>query len=152
MKFESKLPAKYYRFADRNLNDCDKNKKEKVAFTFSAYQACKLEKFAVKNEELVADLFRRILVEEGILGPDDVVFSGKKKHSSKFIGTDCETLKDMKTHKIYHLSLDECAQVKLYKAMLERGVDVSFWLKSRMVKRENREKDYQIFDVQDLSF
>ena len=153
MNLEKKLPPKYYQYANKSLSDCDRNKTVKISVSFTNYQACILEKHAVKTAEMVGDLFRRILVEEGILEEGDVVFSGRKKHSSRFLNADCDTLKGMGTHKTYHFSVNECAQIKIYKSMLEKGVDLSFWLKSRMVKREGAgERDYQIFEVEDLGY
>jgi hypothetical protein len=153
MNFEKKLPSKYYQYANKKLDDCDKNKSVKISVSFTNYQACKLEKHAVKTAEMVGDLFRRILVEEGILEESDVVYSGRKKHSSRFLNLDCDTLKGIGTHKTYHFAVNECAQVKVYKAMLDKGVDLSFWLKSRLVKRGvHGKRDYQILEVEDLGY
>jgi hypothetical protein len=82
-----------------------------------------------------------------------VVFRGRKKQSSRFLNVDCDTLKGMGIHKTYHFSVSECTQIKIYKAMLEKGVDLSFWIKSRMVKREGvGARDYQIFEIEDLGY
>ena len=147
-----KLPAKYYKYADRKIDDCDKNKSSKISVSFSAYQACKLEKFAVNSGKMISDIFKEILIDEGILDEKNAKLSGKKKHSSRFLNVDCEEQKGTGASKVYHIPLTECGEVQVYKAMLEKGVDLSFFLKSRMVKREQNRKEYQIYEIEDLSY
>jgi len=147
-----RLPNNYFKYADINLTKLDKHKQEKLAVNFSAYQACKLEQRAVKNGKTVSDIFKEVLVDNGVLNENDVVFSNKRKFSSKFLNKNCEEFKGIKTNKIYHFSLSEYAKAKVYKKMLELQQDLSYFLKTRMLKEINKDKDYAIFEKSDLAY
>ncbi len=147
-----RLPNNYFKYADVKLSELSKEKKERIAVNFTAYQACKLEQWAVKAGKTISDLFKEILVDNGILDKEDVVFSKKRKFSSKFLGKNCEELKGIKTSKIYHFDLSEYAKAKLYKNMLEMQQDLSYYIKTRMLKEINKDKDYAIFDKSDLAY
>ncbi len=147
-----RLPNSYFRYADADLSKFSKEKQERVAVNFSTYQACKLEQYAVKAGKTVSDIIREVLVDSGVLDREDVVFSGKKKFTSKFLGKNCEEFKGIKTNKTYHLNLSEYAKAKLYKKLLEKQQDLSYFIKTRMLKEINPNKDYAIFDKSDLGY
>jgi hypothetical protein len=87
---KTRLPNSYFKYANANLKKLDRHKQEKLAVNFSTYQACKLEQFAVKAEKTITDIFKEILVDNKVLDKNDVVFSNKKKFSSKFLNKNCE--------------------------------------------------------------
>jgi len=147
-----RLPNSYFKYADIDLTKLDRNKQVKLAVNFTAYQACKLEQWAVKNGKTVTDIFKEVLVDNGVLEKGDVVFSNKRKFSSKFLNKDCEEFKGIKTNKIYHFSLSEFAKAKVYKKMLELQQDLSYFLKTRMLKEINKDKDYAIYKKSDLAY
>ena len=147
-----RLPNNYFKYAGIDLTKLDKNKQEKLAVNFSTYQACKLEQWAVKNGKTISDIFKEVLVDNGVLDKEDVVFSNKRKFSSKFLNKDCGEFKGIKTNKIYHFGLSEYAKAKVYQKMLELQQDLSYYIKTRMLKEINPDKNYAIFEKSDLAY
>ena len=153
MNLDIKLPKSYYQYANADLSKLDKEYlTEKISINLSSYVACKLEQLAVHENLPVQDVLKKILIEEGILYESDVVFSGRKKAKSKFLGEDCEKFKDIGTAKLYRITLSEYAKAKVLKQMVELGFDLSFFIKKSMVKkmRNNKKKFYQILEVSDI--
>ena len=152
MNLDIKLPKSYYKFADADLNEFDKEKStELITVNLSSFVSCKLEQLAVHENMPVQDVLKRILIEEGILDEEDVVFSGRKKASSKFLGADCEKLKEIGTSKLYRISLSEYAKAKVLKQMVELGFDLSFFIKKSMVRKsKGSKKFYQVLEVSDI--
>jgi len=152
MKFDVKLPKSYYKYADVALDDLDKKEeKELLSISLSTLIACKLEQLALKEEKPVQEVLKRILIEEGVLDEGDVTFSNRRKASSKFLGADCDELKDTGTTKLYRIQLSEYAKGKIIKKMLDLGFDLSFFVRKSMVrKREERPKFYHILKPSDI--
>ncbi len=148
-----RLPNSYFKYADVDLSKLSRDKQERVAVNFSTYQACKLEQFAVKAGKTISDIFKEVLVDSGVLEPEDVTFSGRRKFSSSYLNEDCDRFKKRGLGtKIYHFSLSEYAKAKLYKKMLEKQQDLSYFIKTRMLKEINPGKDYAIFVKSDLGY
>lgn len=152
MKLDVKLPKSYYQYADADLSNLDREHlTEKISINLSTFISCKLEQLAVYKNLPVQDLLKKILIEEGILDEEDIVFSGRNKTKSKFLGEDCEKLKDLGTIKLYRITLSEYAKAKVLKQMVDLGFDLSFFIKKSLVKKlKESKKFYQILEVSDI--
>jgi hypothetical protein len=151
MKFEVKLPNSYYKYADIDLESLDKINKRKtnISINLSSLIACKLEKLALNLNKPVQEILKLILIEEGVLDEDDLEFSNRKKISSKFLGVNCNQLKDIGTTKIYRVHLSEFAKAKVMKYLLDAGYDASFFFKKSLVKKAGK-KQYEILNPSEL--
>jgi len=151
MNFDVKLPKSYYKYSDIDIETLDKNESRKanLAISLSSFISCKLEQFALMQRKPVQEVLKWILIEEGVLEEEDLEFSGRNKSSSKFIGVDCNELKDIGTTKLYRIFMSEYAKAKVIKYLLKKEYDASFFFKKSLVKKSGK-KEYEILEVSEI--
>ncbi|SFP96290.1 hypothetical protein [Hydrogenimonas thermophila] len=148
-----KLPKNYYKYAELNLNELEKDvENDKISVSFTTYIACKIEKHCLSENKSVTNFIKEILIDSDLLDESDLIMRDRSKHKSEFMNKNCNNFKGLKSFKVYHIRISEYAKAKLIKKLIELETDLTWFLKSRMVKREVSSKDYQILQLEDLSY
>ncbi len=141
----SNLPKAYYKYANIELNEKDKEIKDKVVITLSLYIACKIEKYCYKEGIPIQNLMKEMLYHSKILTMEELQMKDTLKKKSQFENNDCEDFKNIKASKQINIYLTKYAKDKLYKELLNKGYELTFLIKKELVKAD-------IILIEDLSY
>ncbi len=139
------LPKAYYKYANIELNEKDKEVKDKVVITLSLYIACKLEKACYHNDWTNQRIIKEMLLKSGILTEEELDLKDtirKKYEFEDMTPNDCRNIKANKQINIY---LTKYAKDKLYKELVKKGYELTFLIKKELVKAD-------IIQIEDLSY
>ena len=68
----AKLPKAYYKYANIDLKESDKDIQDKVVVTLSLFVACKIEKFLYKDNLTNQRFLQQLLLNSKILDENDL--------------------------------------------------------------------------------
>lgn len=140
-----KLPKAYYKYANIELNEKDKEVKDKIVITLSLYIACKLEKYCYKESIPNQNLVKEMLYHSKILTMEELQIKDTYKKRDDFENINPEDIKHIKANKQINIYLSKYAKDKLYKELLNRGYELTFLIKKELVKAD-------ILTLEDLSY
>ncbi len=141
----SNLPKAYYKYANIELNEDDRNTKDKVVITLSIYVACKIEKSCYQENWTNQRLMKQMILNSKILDENDLDIKDTIRNKFEFENIESETLRNVKANKQINIYLSKYAKEKLYKSLVEKGYELTFLIKKELVKAE-------IITVEDLSY
>lgn len=141
----SNLPKAYYKYANIELNEKDKDIKDKVVITLSLYIACKLEKYCYKEGIPIQNLIKEMLYHSKILTMEELQIKDTYKKRDDFENINPEDIKHIKANKQINIYLSKYAKDKLYKELLNKGYELTFLIKKELVKAD-------IIQIEDLSY
>lgn len=141
----SNLPKAYYKYANIELNEKDKEIKDKVVITLSLYIACKLEKYCYKEGIPIQNLMKEMLYHSKILTMEELQIKDTYKKRDDFENINPEDIKHIKANKQINIYLSKYAKDKLYKELLNKGCELTFLIKKELVKAD-------ILQIEDLSY
>ena len=148
MKIEVKLPKSYYAYANIDVESQDKNDKQRMAVSLSAYQACLLDRFCYQNGKMtLQELFKNIIIKNGIVTADEVKLRHTIKSKFDFLRDgkfNCENYKNIGASKQYLIYLSSYSKTKIIQYLIKNEIDLTWFLKKELVKEE-------IFSIEDLS-
>jgi len=148
MKVEVKLPKTYYAFVNLEPEAQDKDDKQRMAVSLSAYQACILDKYCYENNAIsLQELFKSIIIEKGILTAEEVKLRNTIKKKFDFLRDgkfDCKSYENIGASKQYLLYLSSYAKTKIIQYLIKNETDLTWFLKKELVKKG-------IFAIEDLS-
>jgi len=148
MKIEVKLPKTYYAFATLELEKQDKNDKQRISVSLSAYQACVLDQYCYKNNAMsLQELFKTIMINKDILTADEANLRNTIKKKFDFLKDgkfDCKSYENIGASKQYLIYISSYAKTKIIQYLIKSEIDLTWLLKKELVKKE-------IFAVEDLS-
>ena len=78
------LPKAYYKYANIELNEKDKEIKDKVVITLSLYIACKIEKYSYKEGIPIQNLMKEMLYHSKILTMEELQIKDTYKKRDDF--------------------------------------------------------------------
>ncbi len=139
------LPKAYYKYANIELNEKDKEVKDKIVITLSLYIACKLEKYCYKESIPNQNLVKEMLYHSKILTMEELQIKDTYKKRDDFENINPEDIKHIKANKQINIYLSKYAKDKLYKELLNRGYELTFLIKKELVKAD-------ILTLEDLSY
>ena len=141
----SNLPKAYYKYANIELNEKDKDIKDKVVITVSLYVACKMEKYCYKEGIPIQNLIKEMLYHSKILTMEELQIKDTYKKRDDFENINPEDIKHIKANKQINIYLSKYAKDKLYKELLNKGYELTFLIKKELVKAD-------IIQIEDLSY
>lgn len=141
----AKLPKAYYKYANIDLNDNDKNIQDKVVITISLFVACKIEKFLYQDNLTNQRFLQQLLLNSKILNEADLDLKETKKYKFEFENIEPETLRNVKANKQINIYLSKYAKEKLYKELVKKGYELTFLIKKELIK-------LGVITIEDLSY
>ena len=141
----SNLPKAYYKYANIELNEKDKDIKDKVVITLSLYIACKMEKYCYKEGIPIQNLIKEMLYHSKILTMEELQIKDTYKKRDDFENINPEDIKHIKANKQINIYLSKYAKDKLYKELVKKGYELTFLIKKELVKAD-------IIQIEDLSY
>ncbi len=140
-----KLPKAYYQYANVNLDEKDKEIKDKVVITLSLFVACKLEKACYPNKWTNQRILKQMLLNSKILDEEDLDIKDTERNKYEFENKEPEEFKHIKANKQINIYLSKYAKNKMYKNLVAKGHELTFTIKKELVKAG-------IITIEDLSY
>ncbi len=141
----AKLPKAYYKYANVELKEKDKEIDDKIVITVSLYVACKMEKYCYKESIPNQNLVKEMLYHSKILTIEELNIKDTYRKKFEFENINPEDIKNIKANKQINIYLSKYAKNKLYKELLNRGYELTFLIKKELVKAD-------ILTLEDLSY
>lgn len=141
----AKLPKAYYKYANIDLNENDKNIQDKVVITISLFVACKIEKFLYQDNLTNQRFLQQLLLNSKILNEADLDIKDTIRKKFEFENIEPETLRNVKANKQINIYLSKYAKEKLYKELVSKGYELTFLIKKELVKMG-------VIRIEDLSY
>ena len=145
MEVLAKLPKAYYKYANIELNEKDKDIQDKVVVTFSLYVACKIEKYLYHDNLTNQRFLQQLLLNSKILDESDLNLKDTIRKKFEFENIEPETLRNVKANKQINIYLSKYAKEKLYKELVKKGYELTFLIKKELVKSG-------VITIEDLSY
>ncbi len=141
----AKLPKAYYKYANIDLKESDKDIQDKVVVTLSLFVACKIEKFLYKDNLTNQRFLQQLLLNSKILDENDLELKDTIRKKYEFENIEPETLRNVKANKQINIYLSKFAKEKLYKELVNKGYELTFLIKKELVKMG-------VITIEDLSY
>lgn len=140
-----KLPKAYYKYANIELKESDKDIQDKVVVTLSLFVACKIEKFLYQDNLTNQRFLQQLLLNSKILDENDLELKDTIRKKYEFENIEPETLRNVKANKQINIYLSKYAKEKLYKQLINKGYELTFLIKKELVKMG-------VITIEDLSY
>jgi len=148
MKLEVKLPKTYYSYANLEVEKQDKDDKQRMAVSLSAYQACVLDRYCYNNNAMTfQEVFKSIIVDKGIVTAEEINLRNTIRKKFDFLRDgkfDCSKYENIKTYKQYLLYMSSYAKTKIIQYLIKHEMDLTWFLKKELVNKG-------ILNIEDLS-
>lgn len=139
------LPKAYYKYANIELNEKDKEVKDKVVITLSLYLACKIEKACYHENWTNQKIIKQMILNSKLLDEKDLDLKDTLRKKFEFENMSPNDCKSIKANKQINIYLSKYAKDKLYKNLVAKGYELTFAIKKELIKAG-------IITIEDLSY